>query len=702
MEWEGLLYLLWIVCHGLTIGLVIFFVINGIDDLIVDCFYYTRLIFRFLFKRHKQIPLTLEKLSSVKEKPIALMIPAWHEANVIGDMLVTFRNTIKYDNWILFVGVYPNDPDTFNAVERARSQIPNVEVVVTPAPGPTSKSDCLNWIYQGILLHEKRSSMRFEIVLMHDAEDIVHPASLKLYNYLMPRFDFIQTPVVPLMPRKGQLVAGVYMDEFALSHQVELRMREFMTGVLPSAGVGTALTRRAMNHLAEARKNQIFDVTSLTEDYVMGLSLRNFDGRKIFLQQYLEMPEEDASKDAAGKRGKLEMVATKEFFPATFRTAVRQKSRWTLGICLQGWRVPLTWRPLFNYWLYRDRKGLINNLAIMLGYGVVAVFLFMEWAKTVFAGLRFPPLLTADHWVMPWFFLVFGFFIWRLFNRFVFTTRMYNVREGLLSIPRIFVGNFINFCATVSAIRQYVVARVTGRTPAWVKTEHAFPSLGALESFRQRLGEILLERRLVTEEQLEEAVEEQRRTGKRLGEIMVQRKWIWEEDLVASLAQQNGKSFVEIDPISIDPSLLEEVPEDLARSQRIFPISRGSGFFVLATDLIVLSGDDGAETAKGDKRERELAERFGCPVRLAWCSTADMEYALDRAYVHSAPSKSPGERLGEQLVRAGKITRDELQEVLREQKRSRDRIGSILVGMGKTTPAEIEEVLESEEVLARG
>ncbi|MEX5669605.1 glycosyltransferase family 2 protein, partial [Pseudomonas neuropathica] len=53
-------------------------------------------------------------------------------------------------------------------------------------------------------------------------------------------------------------------------------------------------------------------------------------------------------------------LCVRELFPDTFRTAFRQKARWTLGIGLQGWE-QMGWSgSLANrYLLFRDRKGLV-------------------------------------------------------------------------------------------------------------------------------------------------------------------------------------------------------------------------------------------------------------------------------------------------------------------------------------------------------
>ncbi|MBC2601839.1 glycosyl transferase family protein [Puniceicoccus vermicola] len=691
---ETILFIIWLICRVIMIGLIIIFLVSGLDDFFVDLVYYVRGAYRFLFKRNMVKPVTREQLESIPEKPVAIMVPAWQESAVIADMILNFRKSVKYDNWVLFVGTYPNDPDTFREAERARCYIPNTEVVVTPAPGPTCKSDCLNWVYQGILLYEERTGIKFDIFLMHDAEDMVHPDSVKFYNYLMPRMDFIQTPVVPLSRKWYQLVGGVYMDEFAESHLKDMRMREFMTGVLPSAGVGTALSRAAIEYLAKQRRNQIFDVTSLTEDYIMGLSLRGMRGKKIFLQQYIEVEKKTKSLILRREKTKKvkELIATKEYFPHTFNTSSRQKSRWTLGIALQGWRVGWSIHPLLNYWLMRDRKGIVNSFAVILGY-CVAVFLGLFYLLgLVFPALQLPLILTEGDWVVKMLYVVMGLFAWRLLNRFLCTTRFYNLFQGLLSPIRMLVGNFVNFRAAWIAVRQFTRAKIRGETPAWIKTDHAFPSQGQLKSYHRRIGEILTERGLVTEIQLAECLKLQEETGRKLGEILVEKELLWEEELVEALAVQNGNAFVELDPYAVAPDLLTKIPEELAREMRIFPVSFQNNVFVLATDIIDV-GDEESENNR-DRRERELGERFGCAIRMAWASARDIDFAIDRAYKEAPAQFSPIKgRLGERLVQMGKLTRDELVEALRIQKRSREKLGHILIGMGKTSQSEIDEVI---------
>ena len=55
-------------------------------------------------------------------------------------------------------------------------------------------------------------------------------------------------------------------------------------------------------------------------------------------------------------------MATREYFPRTTKTAIRQRTRWVTGIALQCWeRRGWTGSLRTRYWFWRDRKGLMAN-----------------------------------------------------------------------------------------------------------------------------------------------------------------------------------------------------------------------------------------------------------------------------------------------------------------------------------------------------
>ncbi len=530
---------IWFFFRNFFFVLAGFYLLSGLDDLIVDCIFYGRLIFRKLFRRGVIRPVTREQLEAVPEKLAVIIVPAWDESAVIGRMLLNTINTVLYRNYQIFVGTYPNDEATKLEVEKIREIYPNVQVAVTPANGPTNKADCLNWIFQGVKVFEKDHDCRFEFFVFHDAEDVVHPLSLKYYNFLTPRIPFIQVPVFPLEQKWYNLTVGMYMDEFAENHTKDLRVREVLSRAIPSAGVGTAMTREAMDYLATLRNNQLFDIKSLTEDYVMGLSLKDMPGRKILLQQ--EVEREVMVRDAKGqevRRRVMEKVATREFFPSTFAAAVHQKSRWILGIALQGWSFGWTGKLGLDYCLLRDRKSVLANLLTVAGYFVVGYWGLSYVIGQIKPEWAVPPLVAVEEPGYVVVKVVMGLFFWRLFNRIVCTWHVYGFLQGLMAVPRLFYGNFLNFAATWKAIKRYIVARVAGKVPEWGKTSHAYPSEAQLRTFRRKLGDLLLDRRLITAAQLESALARQKTEGKKLGEILVEMGAIKVADLQMALDLQ--------------------------------------------------------------------------------------------------------------------------------------------------------------------
>ncbi|MFA7159938.1 MAG: glycosyl transferase family protein [Kiritimatiellia bacterium] len=540
MSGEDIIFYIWFFFRSLFIFLVIIFLISGLDDLFVDMVYYTRAAFRAIFRRRLIKPVTRARLNSVPEKPIAIMVPAWNESDVIDKMLLNTVTTLDYKNYHVFVGTYPNDEATRLAVEKVREIYPRISAVVTPADGPTNKADCLNWIIQGIFACEKEKKIHFDIFVMHDAEDIIHPLSFKYFNYLIPRVHMIQLPVLALEWKHARWVAGIYLDEFAEFHSKDLRSREILTNTVPSAGVGTALSRAAIDFLRQKHQQQVFDIRSLTEDYQLGLYLREMQGKKIFLQQAVERVETRRHwlTGRTVHRKIRDLIATREFFPNNFSAAVRQRARWIMGIGLQGWRIGWANSLGANYFLARDRKGIITNLLTIAAYPIVIFWLVVWLVEWLNPEVAIPPLVENHEVYNTLMWIVLALLFWRLANRVAAVNRIYGPFQAALSVPRLVVGNWVNFWATVQAIRRYISSRLSGKAPEWVKTAHAYPTEDQLKLFHRKLGDLLLERRLITASQLEQALQSQKKSGKKLGQILVDMNVLTAEDLADTLSRQ--------------------------------------------------------------------------------------------------------------------------------------------------------------------
>jgi predicted LPLAT superfamily acyltransferase len=100
-----------------------------------------------------------------------------------------------------------------------------------------------------------------------------------------------------------------------------------------------------------------------------------------------------------------------------------------------------------------------------------------------------------------------------------------------------------------------------------------------------RLGDILIQRGLITEEELRIALERQEQTGSRLGEILYYEMRLSEEDLAAALADQLRVPLVDLDGVEPDPAALDVNPEALQRQGRCVPLAiDDSALYIAITD----------------------------------------------------------------------------------------------------------------------
>jgi adsorption protein B len=450
------------------------FLISGCDDFFVDLYHAVREMHRRVFKGLRPEPFTIAQLSEAPEQAIAVMIPAWDESSIIRQMLQTNLARVDYGNLHIFVGTYPNDPATQREVELVSSEYSNVHLIVCPHNGPTNKSDCLNCVYQEILARERAHGIRFEVFVLNDSEDVIHPQCFRLFNSVVPLFDMVQIPVIPLAVPWWHFTSGHYLDEFAETYGKEMVVRQSLTGTIPSAGVGCAFSRRALE-LAAADADELFSTDSLAEDYDLGMRL----GARGLKQAFVRTTIWTRQPTAAGRSdGSSAYIAIGEYFPSSFRAAVRQKARWITGISFQGWR-KLGWRGnlRMKYALLRDRKGLVTNVTLALGYGVVigiVTIWSIQWWDPDF--YHFPAIVEPGSWL--WYaILVNTFFLClRLGQRCRFVWQLHGWKQALLAIPRQVWGNVVNVAAVSRAFYLFGQSLVTGRSVTWDKTRHRFPA----------------------------------------------------------------------------------------------------------------------------------------------------------------------------------------------------------------------------------
>ncbi len=566
---------------AIALALLMFFL--GLDDLFIDLVYWGRKLIRRWRIYEKFERADEERLYTIAEKPLAIMVPAWNEVGVVGEMARLAASTIDYENYQIFVGTYPNDAETQADVDAVCQHYPNVHKVVCARPGPTSKADCLNNIIDAILRFESEAKIQFAGFILHDAEDVISPMELRLFNYLLPNKDLIQIPVYPYAPEWKGFTAGHYVDEFAENHGKDVIVREALTGQVPSAGVGTCFSRKAISALLEDGDGIAFDVQSLTEDYDIGFRLKQKGMKCIFARYSVSDPKLalEQPRVFGMNREFSQVICVREHFPRDLQHAIRQKSRWIVGIVFQGTK-NLGWsrKGLLNYFLWRDRRGLI---AYMLSFLVNLLFvvLFAMWLVTIISpeSWRYPSILS-DSSILPVLLWLNGFMLLnRLFQRGWFVTRYYGLVEGLLSAPRMMWSNFVNFFANLRALRQ-VMEMGDSRRVAWDKTTHEFPALTTAQ--RVPLGHRLVEKGLLTEEQLEAAITSPVR--RRLGRELLLRGYIDSTQLVQALAEQLDLEWAPLNPFKLDKRLIDAVPRRVASHYGVLPVAEEGDTLVLASE----------------------------------------------------------------------------------------------------------------------
>ncbi|MDP3268847.1 MAG: glycosyl transferase family protein [Legionella sp.] len=544
MPSEFILIIFFIMWYFL-IALAVLFIISGIDDLFFDSYYWVRYFYRF-WKTRNYKPLTYEELATKKEQLIAVLVPCWHEAGVIGTMLKHNCYSIDYSNYNFFVGVYPNDPETVREVEEVSSLIPQVRCVIGDTPGPTNKATNLNGIYAYVREFEKTLDQKFEIFVFHDSEDIIHPMSFKLYNYLIPRKEMIQIPVFPLEVGYWNFTHWLYADEFSENHTKDIIVRESIHGHVPSAGVGTAFSRHALHLLEDPVTHNPFSIDSLTEDYRTSLAIRIHDLKQIFLTESIvrmKWRPKGFFRKGYEQKPTREYIATRALFPFEYKKAVRQKARWIIGIVFQEWlhtKWPKQW--IIRFTLAHDRKSFITHFINGFGY-----FVFLFWIIYSFATYWNPeyPSLQEEFNLHPWVWwlivLVTIIMIERLLQRMIAVSRVYGWFPALLSIPRAFYGNLLNLHALIRAYRVYYMTpkcEASAKQPIWDKTEHVFPGSHILTPYRQKIGDVLLKQKRITKEELDRAILEQQSSGERLGKVLCRLNLITNQELLLLLAEQ--------------------------------------------------------------------------------------------------------------------------------------------------------------------
>ncbi|MEO7247907.1 MAG: glycosyl transferase family protein [Novosphingobium sp.] len=445
--------------YELTLFAAFWFVIGIADELAVDLVYGW---LRF-FRRHR----THQLKGDISARPLqgiaAVLIPTWQEVAVIGATITHALKVWPQHDLRLYIGCYVNDPATLVAAMAAAGSDVRVRIVIHEKQGPTTKADCLNRLYRALRDDEARSGVNVRMIVLHDAEDMVHPAALALMDTAITDADFVQIPVRPERQANSRWIAGHYVDEFTESHAKAMVVRDALGAGLPAAGVGCAFSRGVIGDMARRNLQDgldgPFEAECLTEDYELGLMV----ARSGKHSRFIRLRDHDGS-----------LIATRSYFPGSLAEAVRQKTRWVHGIAFQGWERMGWWGKPVDVWMaMRDRRGPLVALILAVAYFLIVLTPMMAIADR-FGQTAVP---AESPLFKPMMVICLLGLVWRAAMRFVFTAREYGAAEGLRAVLRIPIANIIAIIAGRRAFIAYLRS-FFGHAPVWDKTEHkAHPAL---------------------------------------------------------------------------------------------------------------------------------------------------------------------------------------------------------------------------------
>lgn len=562
------------ILHKVTFVTAIIILYSTLDDFFIDMYYWVSRLYARIRRREPRQRISLRQLRAREERPLALMVPAWKEYSVIAQMVENTFATVEYSNFVIFIGSYQNDPETTAEANRMERAFPGrLRRARVPENGPTCKADCLNWILRTIKEHETEHAVQFAGIIMHDCEDVIHPLELKYFNVALDVSDMIQMPVLSLQLPWYAWFAGTYMDDFSEVHQKDIVVRQKLTGMVPGAGVALCYSRRAIAAALQAHEGRVFNTGTLTEDYDFSFRLNQLGMKESFANGEIEMQQPVGNwwKKPSTSTG---MLATCEYFPKSFRTAYRQRARWVLGISFLGWR-QLGWRGsiMIKYMFFRDRKGIVTAPFSMLAYFVLANILILQ--SVPHPGLSLAQLTLAREPVLPIVLQInFAFLFNRVLQRMYFVTRLNGLQQGLMSVPRSIVNNFVNFFAVSRAWNIWIRHLINGKPITWDKTIHFYPITAVSRLSRSMLGDMLVKWGKITPEQLQGALDQAKDSGVRLGQILLADNLVSREALADALAVQADVPRISLDNVKLRP-FDANLSSDVIERHRVVPFSTG-------------------------------------------------------------------------------------------------------------------------------
>jgi MSHA biogenesis protein MshE len=153
-----------------------------------------------------------------------------------------------------------------------------------------------------------------------------------------------------------------------------------------------------------------------------------------------------------------------------------------------------------------------------------------------------------------------------------------------------------------------------------------------------RLGDLLVAQKIISAEQLESALADQKKSGRKLGRILIENNYISEDRLLEFLSRQLNVPLVDLLHFKLDPEITKIIPEIHARRFRALALKR-------VADGVLVGMSDPTNIFAYD----ELTRLIGKPIKLAVVREADLLKTIDTVYRHTEQITGFAQELREEL-----------------------------------------------------
>ncbi len=161
------------------------------------------------------------------------------------------------------------------------------------------------------------------------------------------------------------------------------------------------------------------------------------------------------------------------------------------------------------------------------------------------------------------------------------------------------------------------------------------------------LGEVLVDERLISREQLQQALLRQKETGQPLGKILLEMGLVEEKTLVEAVSKQIGVPFVDLEGARLDPAVVSLIPNDFARAREAIPVRLDGG-----TLLVAMAHPANQQTV------RAIAELTGYEVQAALAVRRDILATLEQIASQAPDQPSYEEEVLHEMVPTGEFAPD--------------------------------------------